>query len=440
MSRGRLFHIAKPKLLLYCSVGVGPAIAAASQFALSLGLLRSLSPVDFGSFSLMFVALQFGLGLSGALLCAPLPVVMAASSHDANASLRSLFAVNVILAAVACFAFLAIGRFVGLGHLAATLFALHAGSALVRWFGRTYAYAVGRPFATMWSDVTYGGIVLFGAALMFFRVGSGLDVAFTALLAGALLGLLPFGRKYWSQQVSSVSWRNVRNYGDVWRRHSGWSLTGVVTTEMTSNTHIYIVTSLYGPAAVAPIAASMLVIRPVQVAMNALMEFERARIAREIGEDRCSAAMTSLRFFRTVLLIGWTATAVMVAAVLAFYPSLVVPPRYPLPVLEVSAALWMGVALLRLMRAPESSLLQGAGEFRQLAGASVASSLVSVVAVFSLVFYAGPIWSTAGILLGEAVFGGVCWLQAHRWYRRVSIVPGAAALPARYAFAVPTEG
>jgi O-antigen/teichoic acid export membrane protein len=175
------------------------------------------------------------------------------------------------------------------------------------------------------------------------------------------------------------------------------------------------VTLIFGPAAFAPIAASSLMIRPINVAMNALTEFERAQMARQIGGGHIDLAMASVRFFRFVLMAAWLATAAGIVALLYCAPRLIFPARYDFSFLVTGAALWMAVAGIRLLRTPDSALLQAAGAFRPLAFASVLSSGISIAAVFALLPVGGPLWSIAGIVFGETVFAGWIWRQARRW-------------------------
>ena len=159
---------------------------------------------------------------------------------------------------------------------------------------------------------------------------------------------------------------------------SSWSLTEVVTTEATVNAHAYLVTFFFGPAAFAPVAASALIIRPIGVVMNAVTDFERPDLARQIDDSRLGGVMRSIRAFRVVLIAAWVATAIAAAGLMTYAPGLIFPSHYHSAYLAIGAALWMAVAGIRLLRTPEGTLLQAAGAFRSLAYASIGSSVVSV--------------------------------------------------------------
>jgi hypothetical protein len=407
------------KLFRYGQAGVGPVASAGAQFLLALLLLRLLDAHAFGSFSFLLVASQFSWGLWSALFCAPLPILLVQQDADGGDRLvRAMLGTSLIGSFFAAAVFLAGSLALGLDLPAALLFAAYGGIALLRWFARAHAYATQNPLRTMWSDLAYSVTVLVGGAAVYLSASGSLEFAYGALLVGAVIGLAPFGGRYLQMQFSRPRLADLRNYGMIWRKHSGWSLLGVITTEATANSHAYLVTVLAGPAAFAAIAASALLIRPIGVAMNALNEFERAQMARQIGAGRIDDAIASVRSFRLVLMAAWIVTAGASAILLIQAPRLLFPDAYPLDFLVVAAMLWLAVAGMRLIRAPESALLQAAGAFRPLAFASVWSSGVSLAAVLALLLTVGPLWSILGILLGELLFAAITYIQAHRWRRR----------------------
>lgn len=404
------------RLLRYAIAAIGPLGSSGAQFILSLVLLHMLVPKEFGSFSFLLIASQFSWGIWSALFCAPLPILLnQVAGRERDDIVRALLSTNLAGAAVAFLIFWGVGTALGVPGDAALLFAAYGAVALLRWFARAYAYAVGTPLRTTASDLLYSGILLTGVAIAALEHAGSLSIAYAALLTSAVLGLLPFGPAYLAMQFGGFSLRAMLGYIDIWRRHSGWSVLGVLTTEATGNAHVYIVTLISGPTAFAPVAASALMIRPIGVAINALTEFERAQMARQIARRMFGAVNASVRMFRLVLVFAWLVTATAAALILGKAPWIMFPSHYSLTFMTTGTALWMAVAGMRLVRTPESALLQAAGAFRPLAFASVVSSGFSVVMVFVLLWLSGPLWSILGILLGEAVFALVTWVQAHRW-------------------------
>lgn len=403
-------------LFRYALAMVGPIGSAGAQFLLSLVLLRVMDQAAFGRFAFLLVASQLSWGVWGALLCAPLPILLTGADPTARERLReALMTVNLIGSVIALGLFAILALAVGGGIAGAALFACYAAVSLLRWFARAHAYATGAALRTTASDITYALILLAGVALIFARGSGSLALAWGALLAAAVAGMLPFGRHYLAAQLAWPAAAATRGYGAIWRQHSGWSLLGVVTTEATGNAQAYLVTLLLGPAAFAPVAASALMIRPINVAMNAITDLERAQMARQIAGGRITGALGAAALFRRVLVATWLATALAILLLLHFAPRLIFPPRYDLHFLEAGTALWMAVTMVRLLRMPESVLLQAAGAFRLLALASMWSSGVSVAAVLLLLLVGGPLWSIVGVLLGEVMFAVAIWRRCRTW-------------------------
>jgi hypothetical protein len=241
------------KTLRYGLAAVGPIGVAGSQFVLSVQLLHLLSVNDFGIFSFLLVASQFSTGVWSALLCAPMPILLASGDGAAQVAMRrSLMSANLI------FCLLAFGAFAGLALALkaplniALMFGGYGAALLMRWFARAYAYAIGKPWRTMISDIIYSLVLLALVGFMLMAHTKSLLLPYAGLLVSALLGLAPFGLTFIRQQFLEVSARALAGYADIWRAHSGWSLVGVLTTEATANAHAYIVTLISGATAFAP--------------------------------------------------------------------------------------------------------------------------------------------------------------------------------------------
>jgi putative peptidoglycan lipid II flippase len=403
-------------LTRYALASIGPVGSAAAQFLLSLILLRSVSAGDFGSFSFLLIVAQLAQGVWSALFCAPLLVLLAQSDgRGEGREIRAILTNSLALAVVVGAILAAIAAALGLGGRPALLFGSFASVSLVRWLGRAEAYARAQPMRAVASDLVYSLILAIGLASLLHRTAHALDIACLALLVGAAAGLLPLGARYLREQFGKVSIADIPRYGPVWRAYSRWSLIGVVTTEATANCHSYIVTLVFGPAAFAALAATALAIRPITVGTNALVDLERAQMAREIAGGRLDSLAGTVRLFRLALLLIWGGTAAAAVLLLAWAPHLIFPPRFATATLWIGVGLWIVVAIARVLRAPESALLQAAGSFRPLALASVYACGISIVAVLVMLALRDPLWSILGIFVGEAAFAGFTWAMARRW-------------------------
>ena len=405
-----------PKLQRYAVAGLGPISGAVSQFILSLLLLRALSASEFGSFSFLLIASLFTAGIWSALFCAPLPALLNSATQENRTSvIRCIFGVSIIGAGTALLLFLGFGLLLGRPLPEVFLFALYVAFFLLRWLARAYSYATGNRIRTMISDITYSVTLLIGIGALFLFGTVTIELAYAIMLFSVVVGLLTFGWPYLKHQFASFYPHAFRDYLPIWRTHSGWSFMGIVTTEATVNAHVYLVTLVAGPAAYAPIAATALMIRPVGVLQNALEEFERAHMAIDIAAGRIQAVRRSVTQFRLMLIAVLLAVALGVTAMFVFVPRIIFPPQYPLIELATGTVLWMLVSATRVIRVPESAMLQAAGAFRPLAWASAVSCGFSVAFVLALLFSIGPIWSIGGIIAGEIAFSLVVLRQSRRW-------------------------
>ncbi len=403
------------KTLHYALASIGPIGAAVGQFLITLLLLRTLSAPEFGAFSFLLVVSQFLQGIWGALFCAPLLIALTRSAeteetppHRAAAILNVSLVLDLILFA----AMIGMAMLMRLPFLDALLFAAFAALGLIRWLARALHYAIGKGYRTNISDLLYAGVLIAAACALWAVDGVSLTNAFAALLAATLLALPPLVPAYMRAQFQpgGGGWRG---YAPAWREQGRWALTGVVTTEATVNAHAYIVTGLLGAAAFAPLAATALIIRPANVVVNALGEFERAQMARKAaaGGDAGELAK-SILFFRLVLALLWIGSAALAVLLLATPARGFFPAQYPAEVLITGMGLWLAVLAFRFARTPESTWLQAMDRYRPLAWASVWSCLFSVGAVLILLLLAGPLWSIAGIAIGEAAFALWTWRAA----------------------------
>lgn len=412
-SRSGLYRAGGHRLLSYGLAAAGPIASAGAQLFLSFQLLHSVDLGAFGGFSFLLIAAQLSLGVSSAMFCAPYPVLLGKHAEAHDKLLSTLFSANLCLSAATGIGLGLVALLLNAGTGAAMAFAAYSAVMILRWFGRAYAYAHHRAVRVAVSDICYG-LCLVACVIGLHLTGQmGLTGAYLALFVSGFIGLLAFGPAYLLLQFVRVSLRALPEYHPIWRDYVRWSLLGVVTTEATANAHAYIVTLIGGPSAFAPIAASALLIRPVTLAMNALTDFERPSWARLMGAAGNHSKVRASSFqFRMVLLAVWLASLAASVAVLTWAPRLLFPADYSMEVLWTGALLWLGIALIRSIRMPESLLLQAAGEFRTLAFASVISCFVSIAIVSAMVLSGMPLWSLIGILFGEAVIAYGLWQKA----------------------------
>lgn len=405
------------RAMRYGLSALGPVAVSGAHFVASLIFLHALSRSEFGLFSFLLVVVPFCLSLSGSLLGVSITSLGARSAQAKGDEIGTHLKANLVFAGAAAAAIAALLAAIRTPAALALLLGLYGGAMTLRWFARSYAYAMHTPFRVAGSDFSYAVLVI---APLIALVSLHELTAFRAavvLTAGALIALVPFGRDYIGRQLRPGSQGSLAAYAPVWRNMTRWSLLGVVLTEMTANAHAYLVTLIAGPGAFALLAVGALLMRPVSLVYAALPDLERPAMARAIGAGDFARAFQIVKEFRRAVSAVWLATIVVAGAVLIFVPHIILKKGYSADQAMIVAAIFAIIMAARAIRTPESVLLQAAHEFRPLARASLWSSIVSLAMTLILLLLGGPVASLGGILAGEGLLTANILTLSRNWRR-----------------------
>lgn len=397
------------------------AAVSVSHLLVQLAAVRHLAAAEIGTLAFLLVVVQFGYGLSNALVSTPYTIaVNQRREGEAPEGFDFFFPLNLLLASAQGLVCAGVAWTMA-GPWAAAAFGAAGVASLLRWFGRANCYAHHRPGGAALSDLVYAGLVVAGVGAVL-AVGPRIEL-FGAVLAGAgFLALIPFGAGFVARHRPARLPGAFAAYRPVWKRQSAWTLIGVITTEATSNAHSYIVTLLAGPAAFAPIAVGMLFFRPVNVCITALTQLERPRMARAVAEGNERGARGSARAFLAALVVLWGATVAMAAAILWGFPQILIKPTLSLQTVMIAVGLCALLSLVQCLQAPVSVLTQARGAFRPLAATSARSCIVGVAAVFAISFAAPPVYTIAGVAFAQLVMLLGIYCLDRRWRGRTAEV------------------
>ncbi|EPR16008.1 polysaccharide biosynthesis protein [Sphingobium indicum IP26] len=391
------------------------AIVSVSHLLVQLFSIHHLETAAIGTLAFLLVIIQFGYGLSNALVSTPYTIAVN-QGDDADArSFDFFFPVNLMLAASQGLICAAIA-WATASPAAASLFGLAGMLSLIRWFGRSNAYAHHAPASAARSDLAYAGTILAGL-LIAMRTGADLPAIGGMLVAASLVGLLPFGIAYLRRHFAMAPGRALGAYRPIWKEQSAWTLVGVLSTEATSNSHSYIVTLLAGPTAFAPIAVGMLFFRPVNVCITALTQLERPRMTRAVARGDHDSAIRSERVFMAALVMLWLATCVVAAIALHAFPGLILKPTLDHRLVMIAVGLCALLSLVQCVQTPMSVMTQARKAFRPLAAQSMRSCGVGLVAVTLLVLGTAPVFSIGGVVLSQLVMMLGIWQLDRKWRR-----------------------
>ncbi len=415
-ARGRLRRVAAR----YVVSLAGPVSVSAAHFVASILAFRLLPAREFGLFSFVIVVVSFCLSMSGSLLGAPATVTAANRAEGRWPELPALLAASQAFAVLAALTVAALLWIAGAAAPVAALYGAYAAVMCLRWFSRAYGYAEINPGRVTLSDLVYAGVLVSGlAALGLFSDVTQSHIA-AAMLFGAMAGLFAAEPGFLRRQFRLVQRSAFSGYRAIWRELSRWSLLGVITTEFSANAHAYIVTLLAGPHAFALLALGTLLMRPARLSTTALGDVERAPIAVLLEKHDYRRAARVIAEFQATTLLLWAGTAALAAAILWFAPGLVIKNGYARADVLLVTAISVAIMLVRVLRAPHSVVLQAGRKFAPLAGASVASSVVSIVLTLVLLFVGGPIASLGGVLASDILLTGRIVVLARRFKRELN--------------------
>ena len=391
------------------------AIVSVSHLLIQLFSIHHLETAAIGTLAFLLVIIQFGYGLSNALVSTPYTIVVNQGDDVDARSFDFFFPVNLMLAASQGLICAAIA-WATASPSAALLFGLAGMLSLIRWFGRSNAYAHHTPARAARSDLAYAGTILAGL-LIAMRTGADMAAIGGMLVAASLIGLLPFGLAYLRRHFAMAPGRALGAYRPVWKEQSAWTLVGVLSTEATSNSHSYIVTLLAGPTAFAPIAVGMLFFRPVNVCITALTQLERPRLTRAVARGDHGAAIRSERVFMAALVLLWLATCAVAAIALYAFPGLILKPTLDHRLVMIAVGLCALLSLVQCVQTPMSVMTQARKAFRPLAAQSMRSCGVGLIAVTLIVLGTAPVFSIGGVVLSQLVMMLGIWRLDRKWRR-----------------------
>ncbi|MEI9990801.1 MAG: hypothetical protein WDM86_12250 [Rhizomicrobium sp.] len=385
----------------YALSAAGPLAMSGAHFLGAVLVLHTLSPVHFGFFSFAMTIVPFCVSAAAALVGAPTTIGIRKRGHVDAAELATFQKANLVLAVFA-FAVVAASMLMsGLRPGASLLFGLYGAAMSLRWLGRVHAYATEAPARPALSDALYGTLLVAGLGALYLLDRMTMTYIAVVLFAAAAGSLAAFDRGFLARQFMPSSQGRLADYAPVWRDLTRWSILGVAATELAINAHAYFVTFFAGPGAFAVLALGSLLMRPVAVVLSALPDMERPAMARAIGAGDFARAFRSVKEFRTAAAAVLLATTLSAAALLIWFPSLVLKQGYDASSAAAILAIWVAIMAVRALRTPDAVLLQAAGEFQSLARIGTKASLVSLAATLALLFAFGPVASLLGIVAGD---------------------------------------
>lgn len=381
----------------------GTAGVAFTTFVIAVLLVRTVSPAQFGIFSFHQVFVALGYGLSNALLGSPMMVGVNREGRDFGELALSFGRMSLLLGLLAGAATFGLVLSFGEDGETALAFALSSLFMLLRWFGRSLENTAHRPGVVLRSDLVFVLVMLGGCGWLVLQSAISLKAIAYLQLTSAVSGFVALGLPALRAHGLGLIRGRMAEFGAAFKAQGRHALAGVLATEATANAHVYLVTALLGPAAFAPLAAAVLLFRPVPLVIMSLTQLERPRIARMLADGDGDGARRAIRLFRRVVGGFWLFNVAFAAGVVFFLLDAAGLDDYDPWVIQAATAFWALIMGLRCLRGPESAWLQADGRFRELSRTMIVSGAIALPLVFAMLQFFEVVYSLAGVLAGELV-------------------------------------
>ena len=260
----KFFH--SSTLINTAVASVDQATLSALSFIIQIILIRHVSKVEYGYYSIAFTISLFILTIQNAVVNTPLAVLLVTkkNSERKNYAASLCYGQFLVIIPAVCFG-LAVA--VMLAHLGFDSTQVAIGAAvcfaaignLYREFFRAYFFAEQNSFKVLKIDTIYAILFLGAVALIYLLFHVSVAAIFIMIgICGLLASLVFSWQQNWKYNLESIK----QSYAENWK-YGKWALVGVIVTHIQSNGYLYMLGALLGSVAVADVSAARLLMMPL---------------------------------------------------------------------------------------------------------------------------------------------------------------------------------
>ena len=414
-------HLAFARLL--SSAIVSQALLSAASFAIGLILIRNTTDLQYGYFILASGAIMLLVSLQNAFFNPPLAIrfsqlgvqgrsELVGGLYREQGRLLSALGVITIVTALGLWFVQVLDRYTGPLVLVTGLAAL---AILHREYFRMVLLAHRRPYDVLRMDVFYVVLMVAGVLGAIFTPAPAVMALFSLSMAAVVSGILLSQTLYrfepWDIKGSPHILRDIAPL-------AAWSTAGAAIHWAFSQGYIYLVAGTLNVAAVAAIAATRLLLMPVNLlstgigslmlplASTWLQQHGVALVWRRLCLFAMGLAVVTLCYFAVLWwLRDWIFTVIL---------------NKEFAQRDALLMLWGGIFLVLVIRDQLVYLLAAQGRFRDLSYLTLACALIALAASYAGMLQFGVPGALVGILIGELInLAGIVILSL----RKVSPVP-----------------
>lgn len=379
----------------------GELIQSLFHFVLNILLVRELDAHDYGLFAIVFAVGAVGLTYIRALVAVPATVHLTRSlGRPAALGYDVMFGSGAVLVSglMALGICAALVPTIGSGALAAGAF---VGLFAFRSYLRIVLLARGRVRIAGLSDLVYA---LCGALFVVYGLsGAGtalLDRAFAAIaLAHAVAIAVAYGALRQRLRFSLHA-RTRARYRAIWRTLA-WSLAGVTSLTVQGQGLVLLFGFLAGPAAYAPIAATIVLYAPLRVPTMALMNMVLPEISGLLAAGEVRAARRLVVRYTALLACACLAYGALMAAALPLIEAELFKGRFAdAPMDWIGLGVWLVVTVSLLYAIPRA-YLEASADYRTITIGAVASAALGFAIMVPTLLLLSPASALLGLFASE---------------------------------------
>ena len=398
----------------------GEALQSAFHFGLNIALVHTLPADNYGSFALTMIIGGIGLTYVRALAAMPASICIGSSRNLRHANVYDVTfgsGAFVVAVAIGLIAALLLWDWLGATALAGGGF---VGIWSLRSYVRIATFARHEPMPALGGDVvfTLSGALLTGVML---SVGTGDELlyAFILLLVANSLGTattLIAGRRL----IRVTLRRNIRRRFAAIGRQLWWSGLGVTVSNLQGQGFAFVVATMAGPAAYAPIAAILLLFVPLRLLAFAVANALQPDLAAHLARGERPLLWQRAKIWTFAIGTGVLAYGGAVIVGLPWFHPAVLRGA---PIHLICAVIWAITASFMLYLLPRL-ILEACGALRGIAIISTVSAVVGICTPAAILTIAAPVWSLLGALASEQIVLIGSWI----YLRRVAMAAGTSPI------------
>ena len=380
------------------------AMLSASSFIVGLLLVRLTSDAEYGYYVLILATVGLVTSLQGSFIGPPMVIRLTKSTREERANLIGgltrdqtrllpLFALLPVIFG----AFLQIRGKLGF-LLALTLLAGTAATitSLRRNFLRSVLFAYRRPNDVLGADTLYSVLLVLGAyaatSTPMPAATAALSMAIASLLGSYLLSKALWRYESWNQKAPLGMLREIAPLG-------AWSAFGSASHWLFSQGYNYFVAGTLGVTAVAALAATRLLVMPVNLLSTGVASLMLPMVSNwmqhyslpKVFMRLTLAALGLAALAACYLLVMWLARGWIFDDIL----------RKQLPGRDLLVELWCVIAIVMLCRDQLIHFLIARAKFRLTSTVTLISAVISISSSLIAMRYIGAPGALVGLLLGE---------------------------------------